>query len=50
MVGYGSYEATVDALEHAVTGKTFIAGNRFSAADVYAGQGIAAPILPDASV
>lgn len=40
MVGYGSFDAVVDALEQAVTGKTYIAGNRFSAADVYVGSQI----------
>jgi glutathione S-transferase len=39
-VGYGSYEETIDALETAVKGKRFIAGDRFSAADVYAGSQI----------
>ncbi|MES2883764.1 MAG: glutathione S-transferase family protein [Pseudomonadota bacterium] len=40
MAGYGSFEATVDALERAVTGKQYIAGDRFSAADVYVGSQI----------
>ena len=40
MVGYGSYEAMLDALESAVRGKTFIAGDSFSAADVYVGSQI----------
>ena len=40
MAGYGSFEETIDALERAVTGKQFIAGNRFSAADVYVGSQI----------
>ena len=35
MVGYGSLEAVSDALVQAVTGKTYIAGDRFSAADLY---------------
>ena len=35
MVGYGSFQTLVDTLEKAVTGKTYIAGNRFSAADLY---------------
>lgn len=35
MVGYGSLEAVTSALEQAVTGKTYIAGTRFSAADLY---------------
>jgi len=37
MVGYGSYADTLATLEGAVTGKTHIAGNRFSAADLYLG-------------
>jgi len=36
-VGYGSYEAVLDALEKAVAGKTYIAGGQFSAADVFVG-------------
>ena len=38
MAGYGSFEAAMDGLEAAVAGKTYIAGNRFSAADVYVGS------------
>ena len=38
--GYGTYERTIDTLEQAVTGKDYIAGNRFSAADVYVGAHI----------
>lgn len=37
MVGYGTYEATLDALEAAVAGG-HLAGNRFSAADLYVGS------------
>jgi len=40
MAGYGSLEDTLDALETAVTGKPFILGDRFSAADVYVGSQI----------
>ena len=40
MAGYGSFEAAMDGLEAAVAGKTYIAGNRFSAADVYVGSQI----------
>lgn len=40
MVGYGSFEAVLDALETAVAGKAFIAGNRFSAVDIYVGAQI----------
>jgi glutathione S-transferase len=35
MVGYGSFEQTMSTLEQAVTGKSFIASERFSAADLY---------------
>ena len=38
--GYGSFEHTVDALVKAVSGKRYIAGERFSAADVYVGRSI----------
>ena len=41
MVGYGSFDATMDALEHAVAGKRYVAGDAFSAADVYVGSQIA---------
>jgi glutathione S-transferase len=40
MVGYGSFERTMDALEAAVTAAPFLAGDRFSAADVYTGSAI----------
>lgn len=38
--GYGSFERMVDTLERAVTDKDYIAGDRFSAADVYVGAQI----------
>ncbi len=38
MFGYGSYERTVDALTGAVTGRDYICGSRFTAADVYLGS------------
>ena len=38
MVGYGSAETVVGALEHALTSGDYIAGDRFSAADVYVGS------------
>ena len=38
MVGYGNYDAVMDTLEHAVLGGGYIAGERFSAADVYVGS------------
>ena len=39
-VGYGSLARVVDALETAVAGDGYIAGERFSAADVYVGSQI----------
>jgi glutathione S-transferase len=41
MTGYGTYKLTMDTLEHALTGKTYLAEDRFSAADVYVGSHIA---------
>jgi glutathione S-transferase len=40
MAGYGSFEQTIDALEGAVSGVEYLAGDRFSAADVYVGSQI----------
>jgi glutathione S-transferase len=40
MVGYGSREAVMDALEKAVSPGPFILGDAFSAADVYLGSQI----------
>jgi glutathione S-transferase len=40
MAGYGTFENVMDALEAAVKDKTYIAGDRFSAADVYVGAQI----------
>lgn len=40
MIGYGNYEAVMKTLEGALTGRAFIAGERFSAADVYLGSQI----------
>ncbi|NBC33892.1 MAG: glutathione S-transferase [Alphaproteobacteria bacterium] len=40
MVGYGSYDVMVDTLEKAVSGGGYIAGDRFTAADVYVGAQI----------
>ncbi|ATP27893.1 glutathione S-transferase family protein [Chromobacterium violaceum] len=40
MFGYGSYEATMNALAKAVAGRRYIAADRFSAADVYVGRTI----------
>ena len=38
MVGYGTYETTVDTLERALTENAHVGGERFSAADVYVGS------------
>jgi glutathione S-transferase len=35
MLGYGNFETAVATLEGAVTGKQFLAGGKFSAADLY---------------
>jgi glutathione S-transferase len=40
MAGYGSLAQVVDVLEKALDGRDFIAGDRFSAADVYVGSQI----------
>jgi glutathione S-transferase len=41
MVGYGSFDDVMNALEYAVSGHEYIVGDRFSAADVYVGSHIA---------
>jgi glutathione S-transferase len=38
MIGYGTYGATMDALESALKGKSYIAAGKFTAADVYVGS------------
>lgn len=40
MVGYGSFERVVDTLERALDGRDYIAGDRFTTADVYLGAQI----------
>ena len=40
MAGYGSFEAAMDGMEAIIGGKTYLAGDRFSAADVYFGSQI----------
>jgi len=40
MVGYGSFDETIDALERAVSRTPYITGDRFTAADVYVGSQI----------
>ncbi|MGD9921985.1 MAG: glutathione S-transferase family protein [Pseudorhodoplanes sp.] len=37
-VGYGNYQKALDTLEYAVTRMPFIAGDRFTAADLYVGS------------
>jgi glutathione S-transferase len=37
MFGYGTYDLAIDTLEKALTGKTYIAGDRFTAADLLVG-------------
>ena len=37
MAGYGCFEDVMNAIEHAVTQTDYVAGNRFTAADVYFG-------------
>ncbi|WP_241001021.1 glutathione S-transferase family protein [Pseudomonas syringae] len=39
-LGHGSYQRTVDQLERAVSAHAYIAGDRFTAADVYVGSHI----------
>jgi glutathione S-transferase len=36
--GYGNYDLTVQTLASAVTGKSYVCGDRFTAADVYLGS------------
>jgi glutathione S-transferase len=38
MAGYGNYEHAVAALEGALSGKDYVCGNRFTAADIYVGS------------
>ncbi|MCP1468715.1 glutathione S-transferase [Sphingobium sp. OAS761] len=38
MAGYGSFDATMDVLERAVSGDRWICGEQFTAADVYVGS------------
>ena len=40
MSGYGGLDVVLDTLEQAVAGRAYIAGERFSAADVYVGSQI----------
>lgn len=36
-IGYGSFDATIDTIEQALSGKDYLAGDTFSAADLYVG-------------
>ena len=40
MMGYGTFAAVMDTLERAVAGGRYVAGERFTAADVYVGSHI----------
>ena len=40
MAGWGTYDGLMTALESAVTGREFLAGDRFTAADVYFGASL----------
>jgi glutathione S-transferase len=45
MAGYGCLDDTLNALERAIEGKTYIVGDRFSAADVYVGAQIGSGMM-----
>jgi glutathione S-transferase len=40
MFGYGNYDLAINTLEQALTGKTYIAGDRFTAADLFVGANV----------
>ena len=40
MAGYGTFERTMEVLEQAIARNMFVAGDRFTAADVYVGSGV----------
>ncbi|AWB65716.1 glutathione S-transferase [Saccharobesus litoralis] len=44
-IGYGSYARVLDTLENALAGKDYLAGNKFSALDVYMGSQIGMGML-----
>ena len=41
MFGYGNFDLAIDVLEKGVTAHPYIAGDRFTAADVYVGSQVA---------
>ena len=47
MAGYGSYEKTVSVLAELLESSTYIAGDSFSAADVYLGSQVVLGLLMD---
>jgi glutathione S-transferase len=40
MFGYGNYDLAIRTLEKALTGRTYIAGDRFTAADLFVGANV----------
>lgn len=40
MAGYGTFDLTMQVLEQAIARNRFVAGDRFTAADVYVGSGV----------
>ena len=40
MFGYGNYDLAINTLEKALTGKPYIAGGRFTAADLFVGANV----------
>ena len=40
MFGYGNYDLAINTLEKALTGKTYVAGDRFTAADLFVGANV----------
>ena len=40
MAGYGTFDLTMQVLEQAIATNMFVAGDRFTAADVYVGSGV----------
>lgn len=40
MAGFGSFERTIDALDHWLAGRDYVCGDRFTMADVYVGSAV----------